>query len=168
MTIYHLGHRLAIAMAEKEVDKVTVAKEFGVKPPSVYDWLEHGRIAKHHIPHLLAYFGGTLDWWLSSSKGEPFPSTNHVAEQRNQYDGESGLKTAIAYLGNEIAKSAYLNSQMLADALTTFSKEPTDAKLQEHLNSLISTGKPSISKFSGLVESADFHPPLPTKQKNTI
>lgn len=64
----HMGKRLAKAMLNKGVDKNAVAKEFGVKVPSVYDWLEHGRIAKKHIPKLQEYFGGSLDWWLGLSE----------------------------------------------------------------------------------------------------
>lgn len=41
-----------------------VAEFFGVKPPSVYDWYEHGRIHRKHYQKLVELSGKPLSWWL--------------------------------------------------------------------------------------------------------
>jgi len=52
-----LGAAIDKAMAVKGVTKAEVAAHFGIKPPSVYDWVNHGRISKKHLPELFNYFG---------------------------------------------------------------------------------------------------------------
>lgn len=62
-----LGKALQIAMQRKGVVQQQVATEFGIRQPSVSEWLKHGRIAKRHIPHLVAYFSphvGPEHWGL--------------------------------------------------------------------------------------------------------
>lgn len=64
-----LGRALASAMQQKGVSPTQLAKEFGVKPPSVHGWIKTGRIHKKHLPDLLTYFAGTVPlshWGLSS------------------------------------------------------------------------------------------------------
>lgn len=48
------------AILRKEVSNAEVARAFGVKGPSVYDWLKHGRIGKQHINQLVAYFADVV------------------------------------------------------------------------------------------------------------
>lgn len=69
-----IGIKLKKAMERKGVDKNAVAVAFGVKVPSVYDWLEHGRIAKKHLPTLESYFDIPMSWWLSDNPDLP-PAT---------------------------------------------------------------------------------------------
>lgn len=59
-----------------------VAELFDVKPPSVYDWYEHGRIHKKHYPKLVEMSGKPIHWWLD------FPGENvQIAEEPAQYSG---------------------------------------------------------------------------------
>lgn len=69
----HIGQRLKLRMQETKRSESEVARHFGVQPPSVYDWIKYGRIAKKHIPGLVALFGGTLEWWLLG--GDEAPKT---------------------------------------------------------------------------------------------
>lgn len=65
-----LGAALKVAMDLKGVNQADVAKEFDVKQPSVSEWIKYGRIAKRHIPHLVAYFSshvGPAHWGLPAS-----------------------------------------------------------------------------------------------------
>lgn len=55
-----LGAALAEAMRLKGVGPTEVAREFEIKPPSVYDWRDHGRIGKKHLGHLVAYFADVV------------------------------------------------------------------------------------------------------------
>lgn len=41
-----------------------VAKEFDIKPPSVYSWYDNGSIDKKHYQHLLDWSGKPIEWWL--------------------------------------------------------------------------------------------------------
>lgn len=72
----HIGHRLQEEMEARRLSAAEIARLFDVKPPSVYDWIRHGRIAKKHIPRLTQLFGHSADWWLI---GEEAPSGQPVS-----------------------------------------------------------------------------------------
>ena len=65
-----LGAALKRAIELKLVSQSAVAREFGIKQPSVSEWIRYGRIGKRHIPHLVAYFAGVVrpeHWGLPAS-----------------------------------------------------------------------------------------------------
>lgn len=67
-----LGKALVRAMELKGVKNADVAREFSIKPPSVVDWRQHGRIGKRHLDHLVAYFAdvvGPEHWGISTEYG---------------------------------------------------------------------------------------------------
>jgi len=77
-----LGKAIREAIARKKVTQVEVAKHFGVRGPSVQDWLNRGTIGKEKLSELWAYFSdvvGPEHWGLAS-----YPSASgmvpHVAE----------------------------------------------------------------------------------------
>ncbi len=48
-----LGAALKAAMEMKGgMSQTALAKEFGVKQPSVSEWIKFGRISKSHVPNL--------------------------------------------------------------------------------------------------------------------
>ena len=51
-----LGEALQKAITAKGVSKAQLARDFGVKGPSVHDWIKFGRIDKRHIDPLVDYF----------------------------------------------------------------------------------------------------------------
>ena len=62
-----LGKAIADAIQLKNVPKTAVAKHFGIKGPSIYDWIHHGRVGKQHLNELVAYFSdvvGPEHWGL--------------------------------------------------------------------------------------------------------
>lgn len=63
----HIGHKLAEAIEAKGVTQADVARHFGVKPPSVNEWIKLGRIHKKHIPGLVEYFGLPYEWWFGAA-----------------------------------------------------------------------------------------------------
>jgi phage repressor protein C with HTH and peptisase S24 domain len=66
----HIGDRLRQEMERLGLSPTEVSNIFGVKNPSVYDWMKFGRIAKKHIPKLVEVFGHTAEWWIT---GEQVP-----------------------------------------------------------------------------------------------
>jgi Predicted transcriptional regulator len=68
----HIGERLKREMDARKMTPTEVASAFGVKNPSVYDWMNFGRIAKKHIPKLVEVFGHTANWWITGEE-EPNP-----------------------------------------------------------------------------------------------
>jgi transcriptional regulator with XRE-family HTH domain len=62
----HIGDRLAQVMQEQGVSKPELAKRFDVRLQSVYDWVNHGRIAKKHLPLLIEVFNKPLSFWLGT------------------------------------------------------------------------------------------------------
>ena len=45
--------------------KAEIARHFGIKPPSIHDWIKRGVIAKDKLPELFAYFSDVVgpDHW---------------------------------------------------------------------------------------------------------
>lgn len=64
----HIGNRLRAEMDKRKLTVAQVAEMFGVKAPSVYDWLNFGRIAKKHLPKLVAEFGHSMQWWIEGKE----------------------------------------------------------------------------------------------------
>lgn len=63
-----LGEAIAQAIEKKGVAKADVARHFGVKPPSVQDWINRGTIDKGRLQQLWQYFGdvvGPEHWGLA-------------------------------------------------------------------------------------------------------
>lgn len=60
----HTGKELGAAIAEairlKGVTKTAVADHFGIKGPSVYDWINHGRVSKKHLTAMFDYFSDVV------------------------------------------------------------------------------------------------------------
>lgn len=70
LTGHELGAAIRSAIEKKGVTKVAVAAHFGVKPPSVQDWMQRGTIAKEKLPTLWSYFAdvaGPEHWGLKTS-----------------------------------------------------------------------------------------------------
>jgi hypothetical protein len=72
----HIGQKLKQIAEEKGLRPVDVAGIFGVRPPSVYDWYENGRIHKKHYPILVSFSEKPIEWWLD------MPAQDNVYEVR--------------------------------------------------------------------------------------
>lgn len=74
LTGSELGAALKAAMDLKGgMSQTALAKEFGVKQPSVSEWIKFGRISKSHIPKLIEFFAdvtGPDHWGIPISKEE--------------------------------------------------------------------------------------------------
>lgn len=80
-----LGDALAEAITRKGVTKAEVARHFGVKGPSVHNWIATGRIGKQHLAELIRYFSdvvGPEHWGLDadSDAGRAPTSRWHVED----------------------------------------------------------------------------------------
>lgn len=70
LTGQELGAAIKDAIEKKGVSQVAIAAHFGVKPPSVQDWIRRGTIGKEKLPKLWAFFSdvvGPEHWGLASS-----------------------------------------------------------------------------------------------------
>lgn len=61
-----IGQKFHQVMADKGMsgDYKALALEFGVRTPSVYDWIDHARIGKDKYPRLVEWSGRDLHWWF--------------------------------------------------------------------------------------------------------
>lgn len=71
-----MGAKLQQEAENKGLKPKDVAKIFDVKPPSVYDWYENGRIHKKHFLTLVEWSGKPITWWLDFSE-----NTHQAAEE---------------------------------------------------------------------------------------
>lgn len=93
-----LGAALADAIEKKGVRNADVARHFGIKGPSIYDWLKHGRIGKQHIPGLIAYFADVVEpshWGIEDGSALAMTPTSPPATAGSyrvvQMDAEAGM-----------------------------------------------------------------------------
>ncbi|WP_455893700.1 helix-turn-helix domain-containing protein [Pseudomonas palmensis] len=56
LTGEELGAAIESARLKKNITKLKLAEDFGVKPPSVQGWVKTGRIDKSKLMDLIAYF----------------------------------------------------------------------------------------------------------------
>lgn len=75
------------AMRRKGVGPTEVAREFGIKPPSVHDWMNHGRIGKDKLDHLIRYFSdvANAEHWGLTGGTFTTPEGNMVREAPAHY-----------------------------------------------------------------------------------
>lgn len=68
-----IGLKFHEVMAEKHMDGDyrALAAVFGVKTPSVYDWIDHARIAKDKYQRLVQWSGRSLHWWFDIDSAVP-------------------------------------------------------------------------------------------------
>lgn len=67
--------------------KTEIAIHFGIKPPSIYDWINKGSISKDKLPELWTYFSDVVDlthWGIQKNDiPDPF-NNNHLRERREK------------------------------------------------------------------------------------
>ena len=66
-----LGKAIKSALDKATLSQADVAREFGIKPPSVSGWITTGRISKPHFEKLrqrLSKFVGPEHWGLTSER----------------------------------------------------------------------------------------------------
>jgi SOS-response transcriptional repressor LexA len=67
-----LGKAIAEAIAKKGVSKKKLAEDFGIKPPSVQDWIKRGTIGRDNLFKLIDYFADVCapSFWGVSNSGD--------------------------------------------------------------------------------------------------
>lgn len=60
LTGKQLGRAIGDAIKRKGVSQAQVARHFGVKPPSISDWINRGTIRKDRIEELVRYFSDVV------------------------------------------------------------------------------------------------------------
>ena len=71
LTGHELGAAIEAARKKKGVTKRALAAHFGVKPPSIQDWVKRGTIDKEKLPMLWEYFAevvGPSHWGLADQQ----------------------------------------------------------------------------------------------------
>lgn len=67
--------------------KADVAKHFGIRTPSIYDWIKKGSISKDKLIKLWSYFSDVVEpshWGLESDTYETaLKAANHKATEQN-------------------------------------------------------------------------------------
>lgn len=103
-----LGQKLNEVMRGKgiEGDYAALAAAFGVRTPSVYDWITHGRLGKERYARLVEWSGKGLSWWFDVAEPEEKPkSTVHtlmVSESVTSYEiNPASQKSPFPRISNE-------------------------------------------------------------------
>lgn len=128
LTGVELGAAIEAARVKKGVSKVALADAMKVKPASIQDWVKHGRIAKHRINDLVAYFSdvvGPEHWGLDFAWEEG--GGRHVAEVKQfprreasnavPYDRDLLRETVIGMTNGIANRGLHLSAEKQAELL---------------------------------------------------
>jgi transcriptional regulator with XRE-family HTH domain len=99
-----LAGKLKQCMKEANMTPAELARLMEVKAPSVYDWMNFGRIAKPRLNGLSKIFNRPLEWWLGI-EGETELLNDHerqlIAMYRNmKTEGQEKLLQEANWLHN--------------------------------------------------------------------
>jgi hypothetical protein len=114
-----LGNALREAIRLKGVSNAEVARYFGVKGPSVYDWLRYGRIGKKHIDRMVSYFADVVPpehWGIASSLGS-VDAASAKSGDNDMADHFDDIRTVQTLMARALARSIPDVGVALFDAL---------------------------------------------------
>lgn len=115
-----LGKKINNVMRLKGMagDYAALAHVFGVKTPSVYDWVTHGRLGKERYATLVQWSGKSLHWWFDIPEMEGVTAstsalTLHDTEPTYWATPAMPVKSPFARIENE--EWARLSPQEVAE-----------------------------------------------------
>lgn len=143
-----LGAALRQAIELKGVTKVDVARHFGVKPPSVQDWLKRGVIAKDKLPALWAYFSDVVgpDHWGLDPYVLGSPSSAWPPQGRSTEPITITLPASLDTITAAITALSPPDREQLAKALAILAVAPDSAEAKARV--LAALGAPASSQPS--------------------
>lgn len=86
--------------------KADVARHFGIKTPSVYDWVKKGSISKDKLPELWAYFSdvaGPEHWGLSDWPCAHKQGMDYAQKDRRPKQNVEREPLPLSWPGKEVA-----------------------------------------------------------------
>ncbi len=78
--------------------KAEIARHFGIKPPSLYDWEKKGSVDKSKLTELWRYFSdvvGPEHWGMTSSEW-PFGLSQATADSGKQFEASKPLSPSVS------------------------------------------------------------------------
>lgn len=91
----HIGHKLKAHMEANQIKVAEVAAVFGVKSPSVYDWINFGRMDKKHYATLVKWSGMPIEYWLNIPHQMSRPEGQLVVHEEQPIYMTPRLRTLI-------------------------------------------------------------------------
>lgn len=99
--------------------KTEIAQHFGIKPPSIHDWIKKGTISKDKLPELWAYFSDVVTsehWGLASASS---PASLNV-RKTGADDGGQASPCAIGRTVALMEQMTLVEREMLYGHVETF------------------------------------------------
>ncbi len=131
----NLGAALKSAMRLKKVTQEDVAREFGIKQPSVSEWTRFGRIGKEHVSHLVHYFSdvvGPDHWGLGQ-----VANTGAPAKRPAPVPPALTVSDAIRTLSNALARLPASSRTAAVELCATLARAPDSSTVRNDLASLL-------------------------------
>lgn len=137
LTGTELGAALKVAIEKKGVTKVAVAAHFGVKPPSVQDWINFGRIGKRHLNELASYFSDVVPlshWGMRDFSDERFTAGAGDSEGHASTNPSERIKDVKTSL---IDRSKNLADQIVGATRTGLLDESGLIQLEQNMRAYV-------------------------------
>lgn len=116
----HLGTKIQQEMERLGMLKKDLAAHFNMKPPSVTELLQTGRLAKDKYQRLVDLNGRSLDWWFDVETPDHPASATSSQRKKNFAGHGSGDLVACETLGTYSQHS----SDMEFELITLFNSLP--------------------------------------------
>jgi hypothetical protein len=159
-----LGAALRAAISKKaalyesqghgRLTKKNVAEAFGVKPPSLQDWMNFGRIGKQHLNTLVEYFSDVVgpEHWGIGSAGFTAPGSHSEDGAYTNANVHEEVKQSPLML-----RSVRLADQLVAATRTGLLDERGIAQLENDLRRYVGAAQSpqehdEAGTFTGLAE----------------
>ena len=129
-----LGKAIETARAKMGISKKDLAARFGVKPPSIQDWVNRGTIDKERLFQLIEFFSGTVDpghWGLTASSG----ALVSIAGARST----NRLESALHAVADALAAMPPTSRPAVATTLDSWARAGGDAAYMPALVALLAT-----------------------------
>lgn len=149
LTGQELGAAIESARLKMGITKKALAEAFGVKPPSIQDWINRGTIDKAKLPQLWSFFesvAGPEHWGLESN-----PSSNTNPSSNLYSVAPQPVHRTLIQLASALAEVPQERRQYLATQLSLWVLQGGPADM---LPPILRMLEPEVQSTQGLSKQA--------------
>lgn len=145
-----LGAAIEAARKRKGITKVALAAHFGVKPPSIQDWVKHGTIDKGKLVELWRFFSDVVgpEHWGLPADASLAPTAEEPSKPYRNPDPQAELAAALSVLLGRLPLLDDYTADKVLGALRAATKPDAPMpRIERDLMDWLSPGAPARGKI---------------------